>query len=199
MKNIGYKKDLESHTLLNRGRCLLLYALASKIQKLELKGDIAEVGVYKGGSAKLLAITFSDKTVHLFDTFVGHPSTYNREIDGKYHWMGRFNDVSLQEVKEYLKDYKNVIIYKGIFPETAKPIKDKVFCFVHVDCDIYQSVMDCCIFFYPRLVPNGVMLFDDYTSSTCPGATKAVKEFIQDKIENLKSNGKKRYLIKGEI
>ena len=198
MGNINYKRDLKGHTLLNRRRCSNLYVLALKIQKLRLEGDVAEVGVYKGGSAKLLANVFNNKTVHLFDTFSGHPSIV-KKIDGKRQWIGKYNDVSFQEVKKYLSNNKNVVLYKGVFSKTAEYIKNKIFCFVHVDCDIYQSVMDCCNFFYPRLVPNGVMLFDDYTSSSCPGANKAVKEFIQDKFENLTSYGHKRYLTKGKM
>src|SRR4051812_38244941 len=39
-----------------------------------IPGEIAEVGVYKGGSAKLICTT-TKKPVHLFDTFTGLPET----------------------------------------------------------------------------------------------------------------------------
>jgi len=54
---------------------------------------------------------------------------------------------------------------------------------VHIDVDIYQSVKDCCEFFYPRLHAGGVMLFDDYGKWTCPGAKLAVDEFFATKPE----------------
>ena len=42
-----------------------------------LQGDVAEVGVYRGGTARLLsrAVAPARKTVRLFDTFEGMPST----------------------------------------------------------------------------------------------------------------------------
>jgi len=52
------------------------------------------------------------------------------------------------------------------------------FCFVHVDADIYRSVLDACAFFWPRLSPGGVLVFDDYGFESCPGAKRAVDEYF---------------------
>jgi O-methyltransferase len=49
-----------------------------------------------------------------------------------------------------------------------------------VDVDIYRSVLDCCRFFYPRLVTGGAIVFDDYGRNSCPGAKAAVDEFFAD-------------------
>src|ERR1017187_8484413 len=50
------------------------YQIYTKVRKTEkITGDIAEVGVYKGGSAKLICET-TKKPVHLFDTFEGLPN-----------------------------------------------------------------------------------------------------------------------------
>src|SRR5258708_7091280 len=46
-----------------------LYQLALNTAKLP--GDIAEVGVFQGGSAKLIASLKGTKGLHLFDTFEG--------------------------------------------------------------------------------------------------------------------------------
>ena len=42
-------------------------------------------------------------------------------------------------------------------------------------------------FFYPRLVPGGIVVCDDYGFPTCPGATSAVDEFLADKPEKMLS------------
>ena len=42
-------------------------------------------------------------------------------------------------MQEYLKGYPNVHFYKGLFPESAKGLEDKKFCFVHIDVDLYES------------------------------------------------------------
>ena len=40
---------------------------------VKVPGDIAEVGVYRGGSAKLICEAKGHKKLHLFDTFEGLP------------------------------------------------------------------------------------------------------------------------------
>jgi hypothetical protein len=51
---------------------IIIYQLAR--QALRLPGEVAEVGVYKGGSAYLMAAIFDpDKPIHLFDIFAGMP------------------------------------------------------------------------------------------------------------------------------
>ena len=73
--------------------------------------------------------------------------------------------------------------HAGCFPDTATGLGDKRFAFVHVDADIYCSVHDACEFFYPRLVPGGVIVFDDYGFPSCPGARAAVDEFFDGRPE----------------
>ncbi len=173
-------KEINGFTAVDKVRCFMLYQFANQVNNL--RGDAAEVGVYKGGTARLLAKTFEPKTknLHLFDTFMGMPPT-DAHLD--IHKEGDFGDSSLQEVRSYLHDCVNVFFYQGIFPATAKSIENLTFCFVHVDVDIYKSVRDCCIFFYPRMEKGGLMIFDDYGFLSCPGAKTAVDEFFLDKPE----------------
>ena len=58
----------ETQMLLSELEAYQIYTAVTKTAKLE--GDIAEVGVYKGGSAKLIC-EITNKPVHLFDTFEG--------------------------------------------------------------------------------------------------------------------------------
>lgn len=165
-------------TLVDRVRCYMLYQYAAHVATLA--GDVAEVGVYKGGTAKLLSRSFSQtqKSIHLFDTFMGMPATTDPARD--IHKPGDFRSTSFERVRAYLSDCTNVSLYQGLFPDTSGPIEHKTFCMVHVDADIYRSVGDCCTFFYPRLERGGVMIFDDYGEKTCPGAKMAVDEFFAD-------------------
>jgi len=172
---------ISSHSLVDKQRCFMLYQYAQQVA--HLSGDVAEVGVYKGGTAKLLAKSFeqTDKTLHLFDTYSGMPPTdRNKDL----HSEGDFGDISLEKVKLFLNDCGNVRFYKGLFPHTAGPVDGVTFCFVHIDVDIYKSVYDCCEFFYSRMVRCGVMFFDDYGFLSCPGAKMAVDEFFSNKPEH---------------
>ena len=175
------RAQLVGHTLVDRPQCYMLYQYAK--HAAVLSGDVAEVGVYKGGTAKLLAkvLESTGKTVHLFDTFSGMPSS---DSERDVHKAGDFSDTSLESVKAYLHDCGNVRFYQGLFPGTAKPLEETRFCLVHIDVDIYRSAMDCCEFFYPRMQNGGMMIFDDFGIRDCPGIKMAVDEFFEDKVES---------------
>lgn len=173
-------EKIKDYTLVDKRRCFMIYQLAKQVSNFS--GDVAEVGVYKGGTAKLLSELFTsqNKGLHLFDTFTGMPpSDASRDL----HKQGDFKDVSLESVKAYLGDSKNIHYYPGFFPLSAKPVENLKFCLVHVDVDIYQSVRDCCEFFYPLMERSGIMIFDDYGRLTCPGAKIAIDNFFTDKTE----------------
>jgi O-methyltransferase len=71
----------------------------------------------------------------------------------------------------------------GLVPDSLEVIKDRTFSFVHIDLDIYSAIKSACEFFYPRMQPGGVLLFDDYGYPSCPGARAAVDEFFAGKSE----------------
>ena len=69
----------------------------------------------------------------------------------------------------------------GYFQDTLAPtVGDRTFSFVHLDCDLYQSYRDCLTFFWPRLVPGGIILFDEYDDPSWPGCNLAVDEFVAE-------------------
>ena len=164
---------LSDRSIVSVDRQLMLYQLAKLTTSVP--GNVVEVGVYKGGTAKILADVFPDKMVHLCDTFEGMPPTADVDL----HFEHAFNDVNVDEVKRYLKKYRNVAFHVGLFPQEFPYLKSLSYCFAHVDCDIYQSVKDCCEMFWCRMYPGGIILFDDYGSPSTPGAKLAVDEFCE--------------------
>lgn len=172
-------RKLSGVSLLDPWRLQVLYRAA--LQGAKVPGDAAEVGVYRGGTARLLseALEGSGKTLHLFDTFGGMPET---DAGKDKHRAGDFADTSLDAVSRFV-DSRSARFHQGFFPETAKGLESARFSIVHVDVDIYHSVKDCCGFFYERLNPGGLVVFDDYALPSCPGARKAVDEFFADKPE----------------
>jgi O-methyltransferase len=135
-------------------------------------GNLAEVGVAYGGSARIIAEFGGNRTLHLFDTFSGLPDPDAK--DSEKFSAGDFkSDVAL--VRDRLKGYA-VSFHVGIFPETAGPVAGERFSFVHLDVDLYQSTLDALTFFYPRMSPGGIILSHDYGSSV--GVTNAFTEFF---------------------
>ncbi len=143
-----------------------------------LPGAMAEVGVFQGVSAKLLCEAKGDAELHLFDTFGGMPQSST--ADKGVHRVKQYL-CSLESVQQYLKDYKNVYFYPGLFPESAKTLPERRFSFVHLDVDLYESTLAGLEYFYPRLITGGVILSHDY--SILAGVKKAFQDFLRDKLE----------------
>jgi O-methyltransferase len=165
-------------------RKYLLWQLATQCARA-LPGNLAELGVYRGGSAYVLARAAREagtgKTVHLFDSFSGMPET-SKNYD--VHQEGDFADAPLAQVKAYLSDFADeVVFHPGFVPATFAGLDDTAYCFAHIDLDLHDAIRDATAFLYPRMARGSVILYDDYGFPTCPGARKAVDEFFADKPE----------------
>lgn len=168
-----------TNTICNHKSVISLTYLLRSVEHLQ--GNVAEVGVYKGGSGKALCDNTKDK-VYLIDTFSGLPNTTEKDIttDNTFvHFEGDFNDTSIEHVKQVLGDSTNYEIIKAKWPDSEiKTLDNLQFKFVHIDVDLYQGYVDNIEYFWPKLVTNGIMVFDDYQAWTCPGSKKAVDEFL---------------------
>ena len=162
--------------LLKPSELFLIYSFAKN--QTYIDGDYAEVGVFKGTSAKIICEAKENKHLHLFDTFEGLPEI--SKIDSKF--KTKMFGSNYQKVKEKLSKYQNVFIYKGLFPETGRSIQDRKFAFVHLDVDIYQSTKDCLDFFYDKMSKNGILISHDYNAQ---GVKKAFEEFLNNKPEKV--------------
>lgn len=144
----------------------------------ELEGDVAELGVYRGGGAKLLRTCKGGSLLHLFDTFGGMPDTASA-IDR--HGVGDFADTSAEAVRGYLGADDTVRFHCGVFPASAADLPEDVrFRFVHLDVDLYRSTLDGLRYFHPRLVPGGVLISHDFNSISCPGVRAAFEEYFAE-------------------
>jgi len=182
----------ETRTLLLDTEAMFLYEAVQATAKVP--GDIAEVGTYRGGSARLMAeASEGKKEIYTFDTFEGLPPLV--DFDAKRFSEGQYATPE-DAVRDYLKPYPSVHIYKGFFPETAGPITDKRFSFVHLDVDIYQSTLDGLKFFYPRLNTGGMLVSHDY--SNAEGVRRSFTEYFADKPEAVVSlPGSQCFVVKG--
>lgn len=152
----------------------------------EVSGDTAECGVFKGASSYLICKanqTAHDRRVHhVFDSFAGlsRPSA----LDGGF-WSGGDLACSLDVVKANLSEFGEdaVRLHPGWIPDRFPDVDAQRFSFVHIDVDLYEPTRDSLDFFYPRMQVGGIILCDDYGCTTCPGATAAFDEYLQEKPE----------------
>lgn len=143
----------------------------------KVEGDLAEVGVFRGTSAKVICEAKGDRPLHLFDTFEGLPPS--GRFDSGFQ-AGQYA-CSLDSVRDYLKDFPNVQFYKGYFPMTGEPIKSRGFSFVHLDVDLFESTVAAIQFFYPRMNPGAILISHDYVAAA--GVRRAFDAFFADKCE----------------
>jgi O-methyltransferase len=171
--------DLHSHVTLDR-KYVLYVTLDQALRRCG--GDVAECGVYRGGTAYILAarVESAKRTLHLFDTFAGMPPT---DPARDLHRENDFQGTSLDAVEDYLSPFSCVAYHPGRIPGTLDAVAADRFCFVHIDLDIYDAIKTATEFFYSRLAPGGAIVYDDYGLPSCPGARAAVDEFFADKPE----------------
>lgn len=156
----------------------------------DLGGSVAEVGVYRGDFARFINESFPHKKCYLFDTFEGFTQS-NVDKDSKMaQSLGakHFSNTSIDLVRSKMPYPQRCVIKKGIFPQTATGLEDEAFCFVNLDCDLYEPILAGLVFFYPKMVRGGVILIHEYFSQGYVGVREAVEEFIAssaNKGENL--------------
>jgi O-methyltransferase len=179
--DLDFQATLEAvrgHTLIDEYRLFELWSLVQTGSDLD--GDILEVGVWRGGSAALLAraaqSTSPGARVFLCDTFRG--VVKGSSCDSTYR--GGEHTVSRAAVDGLLArlGLDGVTVLEGVFPEeTAAALGDNVrLRLCHVDVDVYESARDVLHWTWPRLVPGGVVVFDDYGFRECVGVTRLVEE-----------------------
>jgi len=143
----------------------------------QVPGVIAEVGVFRGGTAKVICEAKGERALHLFDTFQGLPSpgTVDEGFEGGQYAC------SLTEVKAYLAGCQNVFFHAGLFPETAAPVRDFQFSFVHLDVDLYESTRAALHFFYPRMSTGAMLISHDFVEILA--VRRAFDEYFSDRAQ----------------
>ena len=165
-------------------------------------GDTAECGVYRGASSWLIA-AFARQSVeqpkqhHMFDSYEG--LSQPGPLDGG-HWVKGALSAGEDIVADNLAPFRDILhFHKGWIPEKFPDVADRRFSFVHVDVDLFEPTRDSIHFFYERLNPGAVFLCDDYACTTCPGATRAVDDFLKDKPEKMIGlDGGGGFFVKGQ-
>jgi hypothetical protein len=136
-----------------------------------LDGAMAEAGVFRGGSARLICHAKGEAPLHLFDVF----ETLQGDAAGASGDAAAVRDHFKAThgrrgaVETLLSPYPDVHIHAGVFPDTAVAVADERFAFVHLDLDLPGATRAALDFFHPRLVPGGILIGDDY-------ADRAVRE-----------------------
>jgi hypothetical protein len=169
----------------NRGDLARLYMLLLNIDRVlkeDIPGDFAEIGVYKGNTARILAeaARAGRRRLYLFDTFGG----FDAADFGEGEPISKsFRDTSLAAVKSFVGT-ESVDYVVGRFPDSLSQVEmpDR-FAVVHLDCDLKKPTAAGLSYFYPRLSSGGLLILHDYSSGHWGGSAQAVDDFLKDKPE----------------
>jgi hypothetical protein len=174
---------------------------------LEVPGDIAELGVFRGLGlltwANLLeayCIGNRTKVVYGFDNwrgFTGFSPQDAKPVEEAGKVVGGFDPSGyLDELKSAIAifDSDRFIPLKAriklvpgdiesTMPAFARDNPGVRFSLVHFDCDLYKPTKAALDALWGRVTRGGVVIFDEYGIPDWPGETAAVDEFLADKPE----------------
>jgi hypothetical protein len=170
--------QIMGNTMLSRQKLYLLLQLCR--QTLSLEGDLFEAGVASGGSARLMLDCLIrhkvQKTAWLLDTFEGYQNV-DKVRDGAHVQLNQCRGNKFEEVERLLaNDSIPVKLIKGLIPATLAEVKTAKIAFAHIDVNLYEPTLAATSFCLQRLVPGGIMVFDDYCWPATYGARKAIDE-----------------------
>jgi O-methyltransferase len=171
---------IQGFTLVDIYRCYELWELAERVSNLDTAAAFIEIGVWRGGTAAIVGKKLSLKNAkapfYLADTFKGVVKATDKDA---VYTGGEHADTSVDLVKGLLKDnYQHIKILEGIFPDDTGHLipAGQQFGYCHIDVDVYQSAKEIVDWIWHKMIPGGVIVFDDYGFSTCTGITRFVNE-----------------------
>jgi O-methyltransferase len=195
--------EARPYSLLSPERLVANIDAVDYLVRRGVPGAIVECGVWRGGSVlvmikTLLRHSVTDRDVYLFDTFEGMtlPSEtdtsrfdgsalgtwQSAEQEGRKPWDEFFRPetFSLDKVKEviaatgYPSDRVHFVV--GKVEETLPARAPDEIALLRLDTDWYESTKHELEHLYPKIVPGGVLVVDDY--GHWDGCRRAVDEYF---------------------
>lgn len=156
---------------------------------LDVPGDVAEFGTWRGANLMLLSKALriydprSAKVVHCFDSFEGL-TEFRAQDGGATAMQGRYQG-NLAEIRAMIDLYglqDEIVIHQGLIENTLSKFLEAdtsaSFSFVYCDTDLYASTKEILQQLDARLSIGGVFVLDEWNHADYPGETVAVREFM---------------------
>ncbi len=189
-------EDCRSATMTSPARMASLMNALNHITKNEIPGDIAECGVWRGGSIMIVARALiaagdMERSLYLYDTFEGMSEPTEADAHAGEMARDRFDRIaeangtwcfaSLEEVRENVLSTgypeEKIHFIKGKVEDTIPGTLPESLALLRLDTDWYESTKHELEHLYPLLAESGVLILDDY--GYWDGARKAVDEYFE--------------------
>ena len=177
-----------AYTMLGFERMYDLYVATRYIVRHGVEGSFVQCGVWKGGSAMLIALTLDKmrtrRQMYLCDTYEGMAAPGPQDVD----WTGRAT-LSKGDISSAMPDTMTNLLSTG-YPEqylhfVQGAVEDTIpaqtpdkIALLHLDTDFYSSTYHSLRFLYPKLSVSGVLAIDDYGGWR--GAKQATDQYFEE-------------------
>lgn len=156
--------------------------LAEEIERKNIEGSVAEIGVSQGTFAKKINFLFPKRICYLFDTYEGLPDQdKQRALQlgwGERQYALSEEGTSIEKVLAIMPHRDQCVVKKGCFPDTFDV--DGKFAFVSLDVDFYDTVKKGLEIIYPRLSKGGYIMVHDYHNLSYTETKDAVMDFCEE-------------------
>ena len=140
---------------------------------LNLEGDFVECGVFKGDMAwmisQMIDLSSVNKFFYLYDSFAGLVDKYSSPEDypDNPHFFNianeHYNNPSIYPyVLNRFRERPEIKVIKGIVPDILHIVSPEKIAFLHVDLNSPAAELGALELLFPRVVPGGIVIFDDY-------------------------------------
>lgn len=191
-------RRVRRQTLTTAPRIAALCDAVSYVVRNRIDGAIAECGVWRGGSMMAAALTLlrlgdTDRDLYLYDTFTGMPAPGKADVASPYdgyspsrrwrriansgrRWVAVPPDRVRRAVAGTGYPPGRIHLVQGLVERTLPERAPEAIALLRLDTDWYSSTRHELEHLYPRLVPGGVLIVDDY--GHYEGARRAVDEYF---------------------
>jgi hypothetical protein len=211
LRKIGYRIERYENLTYNK-RILELYqnfdCLTETFKINKIEGVFVECGYGYGRSFTVLS-HFSNKfkkKIYGFDSFAGFPQITKADHSPRNPIKGEWAVRTLSEAKNWVRNsglFENKEQYELIslkFNQSAKnPIPNQKIALLHIDLDLYDGYKYALELFWDQIQSGGIIVLDEFDTVTWPGATLAVKEFLESRNlseDLIRKLNDKHYIVK---
>ena len=185
----GMDWPIEAETMIGVKRLDQFHKALITCDLEQIKGDVLEAGVWRGGAVIFAAAYLSQsnplsRRVIAADSFDGLPPPDSRyPVDaGDLHSTIEFLRVSEEEVRANFRKFgvstDNVDFLPGWFEDTLPTLVNRSLAILRMDGDMYSSSTHILSALFDRVTPGGFVIVDDYHLQ---GARLAVHDFLDER------------------
>ena len=144
-----------------------------------------ECGTGEGMSAHIAASQIGSEqlesaSLHLYDAW----STMRTDqlLEKETFLTGSYGQLSMQRTRKNLSKHSDIVfLHPGYIPESFDAKAPEAISWLHIDLNSAVATEEALSFFWPRLLENGVIIFDDYGWIEYEDTRKTAAGFLNDK------------------